>query len=93
MEWVIGIFSVLAVWMYFAFNVSGTVPDYLQRAFLPLPLLLILIFGFVSLGIVIYRTLTFNDCPEAAEELKKQISEARRDLESRGMKFESKKDN
>lgn len=92
MEWVIGLFSILVVWMFFAFNVSGTVPEYLQRAFLPVPVLLIFAFGFASIGIIVYRTLTFNDCPEAAEELKKQVSEARRDLEAKGMKFESKKD-
>jgi dolichyl-phosphate mannosyltransferase polypeptide 3 len=36
--------------------------------------------------VVLYRTLNFNDCPEAAKELMEQIDEARTDLRKRGMK-------
>lgn len=37
---------------------------------------------------VLYRTLTFNECKEAAEELQKEIQEARADLRTKGMKFD-----
>lgn len=37
---------------------------------------------------VLYRTFTFNDCTEAAEELQKEIKEARADLRTKGMKFD-----
>lgn len=36
---------------------------------------------------VLYRTFTFNDCPEAAEELQKHIEEAKADLSAKGFKF------
>lgn len=38
-------------------------------------------------GTVLYRTFTFNDCPEAAKELQEQIQEARKDLTSKGFTF------
>lgn len=36
---------------------------------------------------VLYRTFTFNDCPEAAEELQKQIEESKADLSAKGFKL------
>lgn len=36
---------------------------------------------------VLYRVFTFNDCPEAAEELQKQIDEAKADLSAKGFAF------
>lgn len=38
---------------------------------------------------VIYRTLTFNECKEAADELMKEIQEAKSDLKSKGFEFNS----
>ncbi|KAH8293051.1 hypothetical protein KR054_012263 [Drosophila jambulina] len=52
-----------------------------------LPLLLLVIFGIFSVWTVLYRTFTFNDCPEAAKELQAEILEARKDLISKGFKF------
>lgn len=46
----------------------------------------ILHFQAISAAIVLYRTFTFNDCPEAAKELLGQIEEARKDLRQKGMK-------
>lgn len=37
---------------------------------------------------VLYRVFTFNDCPEAAEELQQQIDAAKADLSAKGFKFE-----
>lgn len=50
------------------------------------------IFSLLSLQLyavvtVLYRVFTFNDCPEAAEELQKHIDEAKADLSAKGFKF------
>ena len=42
----------------------------------------------VILAILVYRIRTFNDCPEAAAELRKQIEQAREDLSAKGFKFD-----
>ncbi|EDW97241.1 dolichol-phosphate mannosyltransferase subunit 3 [Drosophila yakuba] len=52
-----------------------------------LPLVLLVIFGIYSVWTVLYRTLTFNDCPEAAKELQEEILEARKDLIAQGFRF------
>ncbi|CAL8130688.1 unnamed protein product [Orchesella dallaii] len=52
----------------------------------PLPFWGVVVFGAISAAIVLYRTFTFNDCPDAAKELLEQIDEARKDLRKRGMK-------
>lgn len=36
---------------------------------------------------VLYRTFTFNDCPDAAKEIQKNIDEAKADLTAKGFKF------
>jgi len=51
------------------------------------PLVFILAFGLISIAIIFYRVATFNDCKEAADELKRQIDEARADLSSKGLQF------
>lgn len=40
-----------------------------------------------SVFIVLYRTFTFNDCPEAADEIQRQIKEAKEDLAAKGLKL------
>lgn len=37
---------------------------------------------------ILYRVFTFNDCPEAAAEIQRQIKEARADLSAKGFKFD-----
>ena len=51
------------------------------------PIGLIIMCGISALFVIIYRVITFNDCEEAAEELQKQIQEAKEDLKSKGLKF------
>jgi len=53
------------------------------------PVYFVIAVGLVSLVIVLYRTATFRDCPEAYEELRRQIEEARKDLKSKGFQFKS----
>jgi len=51
------------------------------------PFLFVVAFGVISVLIIAYRVATFNDCKEAAEELKRQIEEAHADLRSKGMQL------
>ncbi|CAD7090712.1 unnamed protein product [Hermetia illucens] len=52
-----------------------------------LPFVLVALFGVHSLVTILYRVFTLSDCTEAAQELQKQIKEAREDLISKGFKF------
>ncbi|XP_066910366.1 dolichol-phosphate mannosyltransferase subunit 3-like [Clytia hemisphaerica] len=52
------------------------------------PIILVGLFGIYSVFVILYRVATFNDCEKAAEELKKQIVEAKKDLSSKGLKFD-----
>jgi dolichyl-phosphate mannosyltransferase polypeptide 3 len=56
-----------------------------------LPIYGVLLFGIYSVVVILYRVATFNDCPEAAEELRRQVVQAKADLSSKGIKFESSK--
>lgn len=52
-----------------------------------LSFLYIFIVGIASLIKVLYLAFSFNDCQEAAQELKREIKEARADLGKKGLKF------
>lgn len=52
------------------------------------PVILVAGFGVVSVAIIGKRVWDFNDCHEAADELKKQIVEAKADLTKKGLKLE-----
>ncbi|KAL2711453.1 dolichol-phosphate mannosyltransferase subunit 3, partial [Vespula squamosa] len=56
-----------------------------QEIFLFLPLIALLVFGFYAASVVLYRTFTFNDCNMEAAELKKEIEEAKKDLQKKGI--------
>lgn len=49
--------------------------------------LYIVLVGLFALSKVLYYSLTFNNCTKAAEELKKEIKEARIDLTKKGFNF------
>jgi dolichyl-phosphate mannosyltransferase polypeptide 3 len=85
-EWLTLGTTFLAVWLtLLRGNVIEITADMKIHVIL-LPVYLVALFGAISAGIVLYRTATFNDCPEAAEELRAQIKEARADLAKRGFK-------
>ena len=50
-----------------------------------LPIYCVAVFGLVSAFIVLYRTFTFNDCDDAAVELKAQIEDAKKFLKGKGL--------
>ncbi|XP_045603343.1 dolichol-phosphate mannosyltransferase subunit 3 isoform X2 [Procambarus clarkii] len=89
MEWLTGAVLILGPW-------SAVVTNTIQNEFtkqyyweiLLLPVLLVALFGLVSVAIIAYRVYTFNDCQEAAQELQNQIKEAKSDLIRKGLKFD-----
>ena len=87
MEWLTAIVLILAVWFsVITQNIGNLAKDYPNLTFL-WPLVLLVFFGIYSVLVICYRVVTFNDCPEAAEELQKQIVEAKEDLKKRGLKY------
>jgi len=52
-----------------------------------LPINLLMAFACYSLAVIGYRVATFNDCVDAADELKGQITAARSDLKRLGYPF------
>lgn len=46
------------------------------------------LFQIYSVWTILYRVFTFNDCPEAAAEIQRQIKEAKADLTAKGFKFD-----
>jgi dolichyl-phosphate mannosyltransferase polypeptide 3 len=87
LEWLSGGIVCVSIWAAVLWGNLVTVDDSLRLHVLVSPIYAVIIFGLISLAIVLYRTATFNDCPEACEELKKQIVEARQDLAKKGFKF------
>lgn len=91
-EWLVVVGTIAAVWASVAFGYIEGIPKKYQEAALPVPIYLILVFGVYSVIVILYRVMTFNDCVKAAEELKAEIKEARKDLISKGLKIDSKKE-
>ncbi|XP_061787104.1 dolichol-phosphate mannosyltransferase subunit 3 [Nerophis lumbriciformis] len=88
LEWLFGVSVVLAVWAVVAFDLLDLeVPHPYREVAWPMPLYLLVSFGCYSLATVGYRLATFNDCDQAAEELQRQIREAREDLKRKGLKM------
>lgn len=50
-----------------------------------LPVYSLITFGVISAAIVLYRTFTFNNCDDAATELKSQIEEAKTFFKKKGL--------
>ena len=87
MEWITGLVLIVSVWAAFWTQNIGNFAHTHPNITLLWPLALVILFGLYSLFVIIYRVYTFNDCPEAAEELQREIAEAKEDLKSKGMNF------
>lgn len=86
LEWLFGVSVLGAVWASVCFDVFGLeLPRSCREAAWPMPLYLLVSFGCYSLATVGYRVATFNDCDEAAKELREQIKEAKEDLRKKGL--------
>jgi len=85
-EWVFGLGLFVSTWyLIFTRKIESSFSD---SEILLAPIVFVAIIGVVLLSILIRRISTFNDCPEAAAELRKQIEQAREDLTSKGFKFD-----
>ncbi|XP_018565987.1 dolichol-phosphate mannosyltransferase subunit 3 [Anoplophora glabripennis] len=90
-EWLSALGIFFAIWFYLI--TSKTQSSFITENYsliLYSPLICLVLFGLYAATVVIYRTLTFNDCPEAAEELQREIIEAREELTRLGFKFKEK---
>lgn len=85
-EWVFGLGLFVSTWYLLLTRKIET--SFSDSEILLAPIVLVAIIGLVILSILIRRISTFNDCPEAAAELRKQIEQAREDLASKGFKFD-----
>jgi len=86
LEWLTGGIAFTSIWLALVLDQIIVVPQLLRIHVLLLPIYAISFFGLVSVAIIVYRTATFNDCTDAANELRRQIKEAHEDLSVRGFK-------
>ncbi|XP_028398424.1 dolichol-phosphate mannosyltransferase subunit 3-like [Dendronephthya gigantea] len=89
LQWVCVLGLIFTIWItllmdILPFPISKEIKDVL----LPFPLYMVIVFGCYSLVVIGYRVITFNDCEDAADSLRKEIQEARKDLSRRGFKFD-----
>ena len=85
LQWLGYVSVFLAVWI--AFVTKSTpfdAPDNCMEVIYYLPIYLLMGFACYSLTIVGYGIATFKDCEEAAEELKHEIKDARKDFKKKG---------
>lgn len=88
LQWLFGVSALVAVWALLTFDLLDlSLPQTYREVAWSMPVYLLVSFGCYSLAIVGYRVATFNDCEEAAEELRQQIKEAKEDLRKKGLKM------
>lgn len=85
MQWLSVLALLLATWLYLLFGEQVHPEHRIWVVFLPFFLGSML--AVTSLMVIVYRVVTFNNCQEAADQLQKEIEEARKDLISKGFKF------
>ncbi|KAK4542593.1 hypothetical protein LTR36_006641 [Oleoguttula mirabilis] len=71
-----------------AFLGLAPLPAKIQNDIIPLPIWLIVSFGAYLLFKLGYGVATFNDVPEAHQELMREIQEARVDLQKKGVEVD-----
>jgi len=85
-EWCVGLGSAATIWyLLYSRSIDSGLTD---SQILIGPFILAALIATIILSILIHRIRTFNDCPEAAAELRKQIEHAREDLTAKGFKFD-----
>merc|ERR1712141_27953 len=87
LEWISGLIIIIAVWAgIWTTNIGNLALSYPNTTMF-WPVYLVILFGLYSIAVIGYRVYTFNNCPEAAEELQREIGEAKEDLKTKGMTF------
>ncbi len=79
----------LTEWLSAFMVLAGAWLMYMDKSKLVLwsPVIAVVAFGLGCLAVLIYRVATFKDCPEAAEELQREIQDAKNDLKAKGIKL------
>mgnify|MGYP000051147332 CR=1 FL=1 len=85
-EWLVLGITLVTIWYNF---LIGRIPSALTRdQILFAPFIFVGIVAIAVLAVLVRRVQTFKDSPEAAEELRKQVIQAKEDLASKGFKFD-----
>ncbi len=87
-EWLTALVAVVSVW--YAVLTGVVAQEWSSRH--PLlalywPVAAVAVFGVYCVCVIAYRVATFNNCEEAAEELQREIKEAKEDLGKKGFVF------
>ncbi|ELT95608.1 hypothetical protein CAPTEDRAFT_180320 [Capitella teleta] len=87
-QWLSAIFLYASFWLSsFYDKLPLTLSDPWKEIIFASPIYFLITFACFSLATIGYRVAIFNDCTEASEELKKEIIEAKKDLEKKGLKI------
>lgn len=86
MEWLFGVSAIIVLWLgLLTEKIPNTLVQENYQLVLISPIFLVGAFGIYSIVVILWRVYNFNDCEDAAEELKRQIVEAKEDLRNKGM--------
>jgi dolichyl-phosphate mannosyltransferase polypeptide 3 len=86
LEWLSAIALLASVWL--AVLTGKLLPSVSREHFtlvLASPVFAVVLFGLYALSVLVYRVATFNDCEDAARELREEIVEAKKDLAKNGL--------
>ncbi|KAK9892532.1 hypothetical protein WA026_020516 [Henosepilachna vigintioctopunctata] len=87
-EWLSALAILATIWISLLTNkVENSFSKEHPKLLLYTPLISLASFGLYAVFAVLYQTLNFNNCEEAAEELLKDINEAKTSLAFEGYKF------
>ena len=89
MEWLLGGVLYVVVWLALLLEATPVeLTAFGWHVVTYLPVYTVLIFGVVSLAVLVFRVANFRDCPEAAAELRAEIEEARVSLKRKGLQVQ-----
>ncbi|XP_023711021.1 dolichol-phosphate mannosyltransferase subunit 3 [Cryptotermes secundus] len=92
LEWLFGMCVFLGIWCALTSRqIQGQLFEEWMYIIIPMPFLLVTIFGLYAATVVLWRVYTFNNCEEAAKELQKEIQQAKADLRQKGITFNDDK--
>ncbi|EGI65801.1 PREDICTED: dolichol-phosphate mannosyltransferase subunit 3 [Acromyrmex echinatior] len=84
LEWLSCATIIFGMWFATITSNSVLVKEW-REIILFLPITSLFLFGLYAITIVLFRVFTFNNCESAAIELQRQIEEAKKDLQSKGI--------
>ena len=89
MEWVTVAVLLVSIWAAFFFEI--VFPEWSHRnkmQVIGMPFVGVGLIALYSVSVIGYRVSNFNDCEDAATELREEINEAKADLAKKGLKVE-----